>query len=172
MNDQKPGDKAMMDQAALASFIDKIVTERNDPSIKQESLPQVKVVLLKELNDAINTQLINCLSEDDQVALDELLDKNSSDDELNQFFIEKIPNLEVEIASALLTFRNAYLSPVSQQQGEDMSMTQNPSSESSQMLTDTSEMPPPPPPPPAPVMPETSSSDLPPSPAPAPNESN
>lgn len=105
-------DKAIMDQVALLSFIDEMIQARKDPAIKPENLPNVKTVLLRELNETINTHLITLLSEKDQRELDGLLDKNVSDDELNDFFSKKIPNLEAEMVSALLNFRAAYLFPV------------------------------------------------------------
>lgn len=126
-----PDDKAMMDQAALASFVDKLIEERKDPNVTEASKLQVKAMLLSELNEAINTHLINRLSEKDQLALDDLLNTNPSDDDLNKFFMDTVPNLEVEIASALLNFRTAYLTPIG-------GVANIPP-------------PPPPPPPPAPV---------------------
>lgn len=111
MNDQT-NNKAAMDQAALASFIYKLIDERKDPNITDATKPQVKAMLLSQLNEAINTHLINRLSEKDQLALDDLLNTNPSDDDLNKFFMDSVPNLEVEIASALLNFRTAYLTPI------------------------------------------------------------
>lgn len=107
--DQKPSDQAMKDQAALMSFIEGLIKDKKDPNITQQSMPQVKAMLLTQLNEAINTHLVNMLSEKDQIELDDLLNKNPSDDELNAFFKSRIPNLEPEIASAMLNFRAAYL---------------------------------------------------------------
>lgn len=109
MADQTTGNKAVRDQIALLTFIDDIIKERKDPNIKPENITQVKAVLLKEVNDSINRHLISLMSEKDQVELDELLEKNITDDGLNEFFLKKIPQLEAEIASVLLNFRAAYL---------------------------------------------------------------
>lgn len=106
--------EALMDEAAILSFIGDLIQEKRDPNITEENLPQVKEMLLQEVNNAINTHLVNLLSEQDQIELDGLLDKDPSDEELNQFFLQKIPNLEIEIAAALLNFRAAYLYPVTQ----------------------------------------------------------
>lgn len=111
--DGQKDDKKIMDQVALLSYVDDLIKERKDPDVKPENMADVRGLLLKEVNNAINVHLIGLISEKDQVELDELLDKNVPDDELNQFFIKKIPNLEVEIASALLNFRAAYLYPLS-----------------------------------------------------------
>ncbi len=129
---KQQNNKAIKDQVALEHFVDQLIRDKNDANVKPEQVPQIKALLLKELNEAINTQLVNALLEKDQVALDELLDKNPSDDEVNKFFMEKIPNLEAEIASALLSFRAAYLYV--------------PGQEATKSAADV-----PPPPPPAPV---------------------
>ncbi len=57
----------------------------------------------------INTHLVTLLSETDQRELDGLLEKKVTDEELDNFFIKKIPNLSAEIATVLVNFRTAYL---------------------------------------------------------------
>lgn len=107
-------DKKIRDEIALLSFVDKIIKEKNDPSIKPEELPQLKAFLLQQVHDAINRQLIAALPEKDQMLLDQLLDKNPVDGEINEFLIKQIPNIEAEITVALLNFRAAYLYPQGQ----------------------------------------------------------
>ncbi len=101
--------QSVRDQVALLSFVENLIKEKNDPTIKPESLPQVKVALLNELNQMINTRMIAILSDSDQRELDILLKNKVPDEELDKFFSEKIPNLTAEIASVLLNFRAAYL---------------------------------------------------------------
>lgn len=135
-------DKALKDQAALEQFVEQLMKERAYPGSKPEQAQRVKTLLLNQINEAINTHLVNALSEKDQVLLDELLDKNPTDEELNKFYMEKIPNLEAEIASALLNFRAAYLYKAPEQvKVEPAASTSTPPNSSV-----------PPPPPPAPVM--------------------
>lgn len=106
LNNQPQG---VRDQVALLSFIDDLIKEKNDPAIKSEALPQVKAALLNELNQMITTHMVAILSESDQKELDILLKNKASDEELDKFFLEKIPNLKAELASVLLDFRAAYL---------------------------------------------------------------
>ena len=106
LNNQPQG---VRDQAALLSFIDDLIKEKNDPAIKSEALPQVKTALLNELNQMITTHTVAILSETDQRELDILLKNKTADEELDKFFLEKIPNLKAELASVLLDFRAAYL---------------------------------------------------------------
>ncbi len=122
MTDQNPAqpkkDNALRDQVALLSFVDDLIKERKDPNVNEKNIADVRALLLKELNDAINTHLVSLLTERDQIELDVLLEKKMTNEELDDFFRKKIPNLEVEIASALLNFRAAYLYPLMVQKTE------------------------------------------------------
>jgi len=102
LNNQPQG---VRDQVALLSFINDLIKEKNDPAIKSEALPQVKTALLNELNQMITTHTVAILSETDQRELDILLKNKTADEELDKFFLEKIPNLKAELASVLLDFR-------------------------------------------------------------------
>lgn len=112
-NQPKPKkDNALRDQIALLSFIDDLIKERKDPNVNEKNIANVRALLLKELNDAINTHLVSLLTERDQIELDVLLERGMTNEQLDDFFRKKIPNLEVEIASVLLNFRGAYLYPL------------------------------------------------------------
>jgi len=100
---------SVKDQIAFMSFIDDLIKEKNDPDIKPEQLPQIKTLLLKELNEKVNLHLVSLLSERDQLELDELFNKNASDEEIDNFFQAKVPNLIPEMTAVLLEFRNTYL---------------------------------------------------------------
>lgn len=115
----------LKDQAALLSFIDEMMKERNDPNITDKNREQMRAFLLYKANEAINTHLITLLSEEDQKELDALLERNASNQELDEFFKKKIPNLSVEIATALLNFRAAYLFPVLKEEMEKMKKSED-----------------------------------------------
>jgi len=112
--------QSVRDQVALLSFIDDLIKEKNDPSIKPEQLPQVKAALLTELNEMINTRMVTLLPEVSQRQLDAILERKASNEELDKFFSEKIPNLTAELASVLIDFRTAYLLPLSSAKKEDL----------------------------------------------------
>jgi len=103
--------QSIRDQVALLSFVENLIKEKNDP-IKPDALPQVKVAMLNELNEMINTRMVRLLDAPDQRELDILLKNKVSDEELDKFFENKIPNLTVELASVLIDFRVAYLLPL------------------------------------------------------------
>ncbi|MBI3620233.1 hypothetical protein HY214_03780 [Candidatus Roizmanbacteria bacterium] len=109
-------DMAVKDQVALVSFVDDLIKARPDLKLKPAEIPAVRQTLLQEVNEAINTHLIQVLPDQDQQELDVLLQKNATDVELNAFFSQKIPDLSTEIATALLNFRAAYLLPVNKDQ--------------------------------------------------------
>ena len=111
--------QSIRDQVALLSFIENLIKEKNDPSIKPEALPQVKTALLNELNQMINIHMVAILPDSDQRELDILLKNKVSDEELDKFFSEKIPNLTAELASVLIDFRTAYLLPLTSAKKED-----------------------------------------------------
>lgn len=143
--------QSMMDEAAILSFIDDLIRDKNDSTITPGNVSQVREMLLEEVNNAINTHLVNLLSEPGQIQLDQLLDKDPSDDELNQFFLQKIPNLEIEIAAALLNFRSAYLYPVTQpeRQFDNFGSPQSPGATEDNRNDDASYLPLP-----APILPD------------------
>ncbi|OGK08538.1 hypothetical protein A2767_05580 [Candidatus Roizmanbacteria bacterium RIFCSPHIGHO2_01_FULL_35_10] len=108
----QPSERAIKDQIALIRHIDDLIKLRNDPHVTPEKLPAVKTLLLKEINEWINRHLITKLDDQGQIELEKLLNSNESDEELDKFFSQKIPNLQSEIASVLFNFRTAYLYPV------------------------------------------------------------
>ncbi len=117
MTDKKTG---AMDQVALLSFIDGMIKDKKDPQITEKNIDQTKAVLLKLINEDINRRLVGLLPEEARAELDKLLDKKASDEELNNFFLAKIPNLEAEVAAVLLDFKNSYLYPLAQKPEESI----------------------------------------------------
>jgi hypothetical protein len=157
MTDQNPiqlkKDNALRDQVALLSFVEDLIKERKDPNINEKNIANVRALLLKEVNEAINTHLISLLTEKDQIELDVLLEKKMTNEELDDFFHKKIPNLEVEIASALLNFRAAYLYPLASQTSAEKPARLNTldNDRTSQVNQKASSLPPAPPVAPTPV---------------------
>lgn len=110
----------MQDQMAIRTFVDKLIEERKDPEVTPERAPVIHAMLIKKVNEAINEHFVSLLNDEDVLELDKLLDAKIPDNELNDFFRKKIPNVSVEIATALLNFRAAYLYPVWKKQQEEI----------------------------------------------------
>ena len=108
-NSQTGNKKGTVDQAALLHFIDDLIKERKDANVTPKVLSSTRALLLRELNTDINTHMINLLNNNQKKELSALLDKNVTDDKLNDFFVRKIPNVDIEIAKVMLQFRAAYL---------------------------------------------------------------
>ena len=109
MTDQPISKTGFRDQLALLTFVDTLIRDRKDPRVNESNMPQIREILLKQINEAVNKHLVVLLGDKDQAELTVLLDNNGSDDELNAFFKKKILNFEAEMAEALLNFRAAYL---------------------------------------------------------------
>lgn len=138
------------DQLALLTFVDNLIRERKDSRVNESNMPQIRELLLKQINEAVNRHLITLLTDKDQAELSVLLDKNVSDEELNAFFKDKVLNFEVEMTAALLNFRTAYLYSSQSQSKEAVATVATPKvvepAPMSAALDDLG-----PPPPPAPV---------------------
>lgn len=113
-DDMKPLPQGARDQVALAAFVEQMIQDKKDPAVTLENISRLTEVLLGELNDQINTHLINILPEDKQKELEALLDKEANDMAIDGFFEKNIVNLEAEIAAVLLNFRAGYLAKVGQ----------------------------------------------------------
>ncbi len=96
-------------QLALLTFVDTLIKDRKDPGTTASNVEEVKKALLMELNEYINTHLVSLLDDSAQKELEVLLDRNETDEALESFFKKKIPDMEVEVASAMMEFRAAYL---------------------------------------------------------------
>jgi len=114
----------IQDQLAMDTFVNKLIDERKDPEVTPETRPVVYKLLMTKANEAINEHFISLLSDEEVQELDKLLTANIPDKELNDFFRSKIENVSIEIATALLNFRAAYLYPVWQKQQEEAAAAQ------------------------------------------------
>ena len=99
--------ETIKDQIALLSFVDELIT--HTPRIKQNEIQKLRGNLINQANEKLFTHLVSLLSERDQKELDTFLDSIPSNKEMWQFFTDKIPNLNIQIANVLIQFRNSYL---------------------------------------------------------------
>lgn len=109
-------DQPTRDEVALLSYVDDLLKARTDLNLKPEEIPNVRLMLLEEVNEAINTHLIQVLTDAERTELDGLLKNNATDAELDAFFAKQIPNVSAEITTALLNFRAVYLLPITKSQ--------------------------------------------------------
>lgn len=100
------------DDVALLSFIDELIKEKKDPNINEKNIAAVRITLLENLKEMIYTRLVSMLSLEKQKELQQILDNNGKDEEIDQIFAKNIPNIEAVIASILIDFKIAYLTPI------------------------------------------------------------
>lgn len=95
----------------LKMFVDRLVEEKKFPEdLEKEVIDQIKSDLLGRVEDRVNALIISNLSEDKLGEFNDLLDKNISDEEMQKFCAENIPNMAQLIATELIVFRQTYLS--------------------------------------------------------------
>lgn len=95
----------------LKMFVDRLVEEKKYPEdLEKEVMDQIKSDLLSRVEDRVNMVIISNLSEEKLGEFNELMDKNVSDEEMQKFCSDNIPNLSQLIATELVVFRQTYLS--------------------------------------------------------------
>ena len=109
MTDQSQTAKNVADERLLEEFVDGLIREKNSPYINDKKREEVKKMLFDDVADAINRKLIAQLSDSQVDELNGLLEKNASDEEVNQLFKSKIANIDELIAQALTDFKAGYL---------------------------------------------------------------
>ena len=95
----------------LKAFVDRLVEEKKFPAdLEKEVIDQIKEDLLSRVEDRINAVIINNLEEDKLEEFSQKLDSNISDEEMQKFCSENIPDLAQILASELIVFKQSYLS--------------------------------------------------------------
>lgn len=106
MNDEIKNGSESLD---LKMFVDRLVEEKKYPAnLEQGVIDQIKADLLSRVEDRINMVVISNLSEEKLGEFNELMDKDVSDEEMQKFCSDNIPNLAQLIASELIVFRQTY----------------------------------------------------------------
>lgn len=95
----------------LAAFVDRLIEEKKLPSdLEKEVVDQIKSDLLSRVEDRVNAVIISNLSEDKLDEFNKLLDGDISDEEMQKFCSDNIPDLPQLLASELIVFKQTYLS--------------------------------------------------------------
>lgn len=102
----------LTDREALEQYVDDLIRIKNSPHIKGENIAVVKEALLQDVSDAINSKLISLLSDDEVKQLNEMLDKEASDEQVSLFFTGKIKDLQQVVTDVLVEFKKGYLSVI------------------------------------------------------------
>lgn len=95
----------------LVAFVDRLIEEKKLPSdLEKEVVDQIKSDLLSRVEDRVNAVIISNLSEDKLEEFNKILDSDISDEEMQKFCADNIPDLPQLLASELIVFKQTYLS--------------------------------------------------------------
>ena len=93
----------------LLQFVEDLYNAKGYKHLSPERHDEIVNELFQKVNDFLLEKSIAALSDKDTLALDKLLDQNASDEKIQEFFSEKIPNAPSFIGSVLYEFRKIYL---------------------------------------------------------------
>jgi ATP phosphoribosyltransferase len=99
------------DNLDLAMFVDRLIEEKKFPeSLEKEVIDQIKSDLLTRVEARMNAVLISNMPPDKLEEFNKLLDNNATDEEVQKFCGDSIPDLQQIMASELMVFKQKYLS--------------------------------------------------------------
>jgi len=95
----------------LSMFVDRLIEEKKFPeSLEKEVIDQIKNDLLNRVENRAKAVLISNLSPEKLEEFNQLMEKNVTDEEMQKFCAESVPDLQQLIASELILFKQKYLS--------------------------------------------------------------
>lgn len=94
----------------LETFVDRLIEEKGLDFVDAEVLVQMKGDLMDRVESRVNASILEYMPPEALPQFEELLDADVSDEEMQAFCAKQIPNMEEVLASALLEFRQTYLS--------------------------------------------------------------
>jgi hypothetical protein len=92
----------------IRQFVQRLIEEKNFHELDQEILDQIASDLLGRVEDRINATILENMPVEKMEEFNALLD-HADDVQIQEFCHENIPNLDENIAQALVSFREAYL---------------------------------------------------------------
>lgn len=97
-----------MNQTLIEEFIGRLISEKKIVGVSGEVLDQMKADLYQRVEDLINASILRRVP---QTKLGEFQDilETGSDDDVQKFCKEVIPDIDSVVAQTLLSFRNTYL---------------------------------------------------------------
>jgi hypothetical protein len=103
----------LKDQNVL-SFMMQLVQEKHGADTDSEFLTQESNRLYDSFGDELVTYFEPMLSDDQKVEFDKLVEQGGDQEQLLNFLIQSIPELEKQIMNVLVQFRSKYLAEASQ----------------------------------------------------------
>jgi len=95
--------------APLVQFVDRLVEEKGFQGLKEPVMEQIKKDLLSRVENRINAMMLQKMPASKLDDFEKLLDSKVGEKKIQDFCQKNILNLDQEVASELLRFRNVYL---------------------------------------------------------------
>jgi len=92
----------------LEDFVGKLVEDKGFDEKDPEVIAQIKIDLLDRVEDRINALIISELKPEQLADFGKIMDSGSEED-IQKFIRDNIPDIDEKAASELLTFKNIYL---------------------------------------------------------------
>ena len=93
----------------LNTFVDSLIEEKGLSDLDSEMLIEMKNDLLNRIEDRLNMIIIKNMPEAHIAEFEKMMDEEKSDEDLQKYVAEKIPDIESLVAVDLARFREVYL---------------------------------------------------------------
>lgn len=94
---------------SFAGFIDDLIKEKGFVGLEPEVMTELRNQMLKKLDDFVAAKVIAALSDEDVKKFEVMLRAGSSNQDIQKFTTEHIPDFVNFLTNALLEFRGVYL---------------------------------------------------------------
>jgi len=92
----------------IEEFVDKLIEDKGFNEQDPDIIAQMKSDLLDRVENRINAMIISKLNPEKLPDFEKVLE-NGSEEEIQKFVKENIPDIEEKVAKELLDFKNIYL---------------------------------------------------------------
>ncbi len=93
---------------SINKFVEKLIDEKQF-DVTKEVRDILKQDLMRRLNDFITARILAALSDKDIIVFEKMLDEGKTDEDLQKFVMEHVPNFMNFLTATLLEFREVYL---------------------------------------------------------------
>ena len=92
----------------IEEFVDKLIEDKKFNEQDSDVIAQMKNDLLERVENRINAMIISKLDPEKLVEFEKVLE-SGSEEEIQNFVKNNIPDIDERVAAELLTFKNIYL---------------------------------------------------------------
>ena len=102
-------DDYLIDRQTLSEFVDALIKKKALPVDNPEELNHVREDAIRSLDNKIGTAVFSGLTESQNTEFNQMLDRNASEDEYENFFTRIGLNVEGIITDTMKTFAQDFL---------------------------------------------------------------